>query len=571
MFDMLNSDEFMKMSQRNLAGWSYTFFDYWYHQVPAYFGTLPMQLAMSVFDPLTYASRYADQLIYITNAANDEFFPFDGPLSYWDMLPGKKLLRILPDQAHGGSWGGWDRDESSVSDKISRTAVQDVGEMEENTQDRLWQSVTALYKAFLSAPETIPSITTSFNETVSSMTLSATSSLAPESTRSFSRKSKNGKRDWRQIYYAGASVCGAEGIPGIVPNLRPDFTPFNRVDSTADAEQTLNLESTEENVWDGGFIDFVFSLDGEEFITSSLPGVTPSDKYPGEPCSDPLSCQGFTPKNVRKTEKITALTLILPFRTFKPGTGYATFDAFQVTNTDKSVEFEFNIDFPAEFDLNATVPAVFSSTHDFLAKTTTGGNETCEVIEGEGFDLQEIWNGNCSVICTLPCEDAGGLLSTSPKCHSRETTECGPYGSCTEETGCVCDLESMPEPDQINIDDHVHLSCNSRDEMVVKVDKCLMHRLGFKLEDLSINGINPTDPLQPSGLNTCVGKLDYETETDYKFALYGDEACRMQKTSNATHDVYTNAIFGSMFQGENGSIQTVEVYSEFSCTFEGKS
>ena len=120
--------------------------------------------------------------------------------------------------------------------------------------------------------------------------------------------------------------------------------------------------------------------------------------------------------------------------------------------------------------------------------------------------------------------------------------------------------------------------------MVVKVDKCLMHRLGFKLEDLAINGLNPSgceflllsiskrefSPLQPSGLNTCVGKLDYETGTDYKFTLYGEDACGMQKTTNGTHDVLTNSLSGSIFKGQNGSLETVEVHSEFSCIFDGK-
>ena len=44
----------------------------------------------------------------------------------------------------------------------------------------------------------------------------------------------------------------------------------------------------------------------------------------------------------------------------------------------------------------------------------------------------------------------------------------------------------------------------------------------------------------------------------------------MQKTSNGTHDVYTNAVSGSFFQGQNGFLETVEVHSEFSCVFDGK-
>ena len=220
MFDILNSVEHMKKAQQSYGGWSYPFFDYWVHQVPAYLGTAPLDLAMGVLDPISYASRYVDTTTYITNAANDEFLPLDSPLAYWDMLPGKKLLRILPDEGHGGSWGGWDRDEENVSEGISRTVD---GPLSEATQDRLWTSLTAIYKAHVFAPETIPTVLTAFDEIGSSMTVTATSSRAPEATKLYSRNSKPGKRDWRKAYYAGEPVCGPEGISGIMAGIRLDM------------------------------------------------------------------------------------------------------------------------------------------------------------------------------------------------------------------------------------------------------------------------------------------------------------------------------------------------------------
>ena len=60
-----------------------------------------------------------------------------------------------------------------------------------------------------------------------------------------------------------------------------------------------------------------------------------------------------------ETGEITGLDRV----PFEPGTGFATFDAFQVNNTDKSVEFQFSIEFPADFDLNAT------KTHSVLLAT----------------------------------------------------------------------------------------------------------------------------------------------------------------------------------------------------------
>ena len=66
-------------------------------------------------------------------------------------------------------------------------------------------------------------------------------------------------------------------------------------------------------------------------------------------------------------------------------------------------------------------------------------------------------------------------------------------------------------------------------------------------------------------MNTCVGKLDYQTGADYKFTLYGYDACGMENSHNGTHIVYTNAVTGKINE-------TVEIYSEFSCGFEnGKS
>ena len=83
------------------------------------FGSEGIRASLKVLDPLEYKDRYADNMVtYVVNAANDEFFSLTGPLNYWDKLSGKKLLRILPDQPHGGAWGGWDRDEeNTVSSK----------------------------------------------------------------------------------------------------------------------------------------------------------------------------------------------------------------------------------------------------------------------------------------------------------------------------------------------------------------------------------------------------------------------------------------------------------------------
>ena len=75
----------------------------------------------------------------------------------------------------------------SCPSEITRTKISDVGDMAEIQQDRLWTSLEALYPAVLSAPESIPSIETNFNEFAAEMKMTAKSSLAPEAVRTFSR------------------------------------------------------------------------------------------------------------------------------------------------------------------------------------------------------------------------------------------------------------------------------------------------------------------------------------------------------------------------------------------------
>ena len=76
--------------------------------------------------------------------------------------------------------------------EITRTRIADISNMAEMQQDRLWTSLEALYSAVLWAPDSIPTIETSFSETSftefnSEMEVKAKSSLAPEAVRFYSR------------------------------------------------------------------------------------------------------------------------------------------------------------------------------------------------------------------------------------------------------------------------------------------------------------------------------------------------------------------------------------------------
>ena len=46
-------------------------------------------------------------IIFLVNGANDQFMLLSDPLYYMDQMSPKTLLRILPNQGHGGVWGAW--------------------------------------------------------------------------------------------------------------------------------------------------------------------------------------------------------------------------------------------------------------------------------------------------------------------------------------------------------------------------------------------------------------------------------------------------------------------------------
>jgi hypothetical protein len=71
--------------------------------------------------------------------------------------------------------------------EITRKKIADISIMAEKRQDRLWTSLEALYSAVLWAPESIPSIETSFSESSSVMKVEGKASCAPEAVRFYSR------------------------------------------------------------------------------------------------------------------------------------------------------------------------------------------------------------------------------------------------------------------------------------------------------------------------------------------------------------------------------------------------
>ena len=249
---------------------------------------------------------------------------------------------------------------------------------------------------------------------------------------------------------------------------------------------------------------------------------------------------------------------------FAAGDGRAIFDNVFVNNTDATVSFTFTANF-GDFVMDVIPDPIVSENIEILENTSGG---TCEPVEGTGFDKQEMWDGTCSRICTLPCETFGNLINPTPTCMTRETSECGAFSACTD-SGCDCDLDAMPRSHLLDPAQYVQHSCGPSG-MAVKINKCVMHKFGFRLEDLAINGIDPEydGPLKSSDVNTCLGKLDYSDGSDYTFIMIGADDCGTVKTFTDTHVTYENAVRGTFGIETNTITRTINMMAKFSCTFE---
>jgi len=82
------------------GSWSFALQDYLDVHVMNYLNQ-PQMLAMAaIIDPLSYNNRFTNLPKYIICAGGDEFFLPDSPNSFWDLLNGPKLLRVVPNAEH---------------------------------------------------------------------------------------------------------------------------------------------------------------------------------------------------------------------------------------------------------------------------------------------------------------------------------------------------------------------------------------------------------------------------------------------------------------------------------------
>lgn len=191
---------------RSLGGYTYTFFDYYFAGITNYLDHPATNASRLVLDVLTFKDRYAKhQVNYMITAGNDEFFLVDNPNYFYDQLGGQTLMRIIPNQGHGGVAGGeYQIGRFSMSIDESFTRRQET--------DSLWQSLESIFASSMWRPEALPAISTVFNGN----TIEVSLNMPTNRIRHFFADSAAGRRDWRTTKIGNAThdfmKCGEDGV-----------------------------------------------------------------------------------------------------------------------------------------------------------------------------------------------------------------------------------------------------------------------------------------------------------------------------------------------------------------------
>jgi len=228
-----------------------------------------------------------------------------------------------------------------------------------------------------------------------------------------------------------------------------------------------------------------------------------------------------------------------------------------------STQIKFTIKNPPD----STIQEVISSPITFIPAFDQGG---CEVKEGGNFDREIGWSDTCDFACMRPCGS-----TVDPQCNalSRCAGTAGDetFATCNAGTGCECDLDSMPDKNSINPAQYMTASC-SADRIELRMNKCMVNKFGFTLNDLYINGPSKTDTfddLDISQQNTCRGRLAYDNGPEYVFTIDRTLSdCKTQKGVLNGQATYINAVQG--FSGfDVGQItRRRDVLINFGCKFD---
>lgn len=235
---------------------------------------------------------------------------------------------------------------------------------------------------------------------------------------------------------------------------------------------------------------------------------------------------------------------------FLPANGQAVFDNL-ILNEDPDVTGQFYLSFTFAIT-NPSNHTISDVDSDLVAFFQPQENDECIEDEGSAFDRQETWTPDCDFVCLSPCADLGDLSdSLGQQCNAVETCEGvdkPTYASCNQ-SGCQCDMSSVPDPKEIDPADYITATCSPAG-MQVEISKCVLNQFGFNLKDIYIHGPQQTSDfttLASSADNNCRGSLEYHHGPEYVFGIdrsFSD--CATQITNNGTHATYENAIQGSI-------------------------
>lgn len=98
--DVLNMEVQMDHHFEAYGRYSEAVGDYVEKEVFKRFGTPEARKLLDIVDPYTYLNRL-NMPKYVLNATGDEFFVLDSSRHYYHDLPGKKMLRCVPNSGHG--------------------------------------------------------------------------------------------------------------------------------------------------------------------------------------------------------------------------------------------------------------------------------------------------------------------------------------------------------------------------------------------------------------------------------------------------------------------------------------
>ena len=237
--------------------------------------------------------------------------------------------------------------------------------------------------------------------------------------------------------------------------------------------------------------------------------------------------------------------------TFMPAIGTATFSGL-IVNGVKSCTFTLTVSNPSD----STVLNIKTGTINFIPPIEPG---ECVEREGAPFDKAETWSATCDNVCLQDCENGGSSIlgATAPVCNDVTTCDGGEastFAKCGE-TGCECDMDSVPSAQNINPGDYITAKCDGS-SMEIRINKCIMNEFGFRLADLYLHGKDATEnftELETSVDNTCRGVIQYDMGPEYVFKIdrtFSD--CKTAVVYNETHASYENAIQGSY--GQNNGV-----------------